>query len=155
MNLNNQSAMTLAKANMAFSLKLSSLMRNYNSQVMRDFQKHLEACQAEFESKTQESLAANDWASMFTAWMSAPMVFSRLQNTHMQEVMQTAMSSQLSLSNEMKDAMSGWQKETAGALQEGVGAMPMSTSMRDYFNGYLKPGSVAGSTARSSAGSAG
>jgi hypothetical protein len=39
----------------------------------------------------------------------------------------------------MKDAMGGWQKETASALQEGVGAMPMSTTMRDYFNGYLKP----------------
>jgi uridylate kinase len=139
MNLNNQSAMTLAKANMAMSLKLCSLMRHYHSQVMGDMQKHLDACQAEFEAKTQESINANDWTGIMTAWMNSPLVFTRLQNTHMQEAMQTAMSAQLTLNNEMKDAMGSWQKETAAAMQEGVGAMPMSTTMRDYFNGYLKP----------------
>jgi hypothetical protein len=62
-----------------------------------------------------------------------PLLVMRLQLHQSQKVLESSIAAQLRISTVSREAMANWQRETALALQEGAGAMPLSTTLRGFF----------------------
>jgi hypothetical protein len=78
-------------------------------------------------------LKANDWAAVCSALSNMPLLVMRLQLHQFQKVLESSIAAQLRISAVSREAMANWQRDTALALQEGAGAMPLSTTLRGFF----------------------
>jgi hypothetical protein len=133
MNINQQAALTLSKSNLSLLLTLCELGRNQSAQMINELETQLESCYKEFESTSQALLQASDWAAVCSALSNMPLLVIRLQLHQFQKVLESSIAAQLRISAVSREAMANWQRETALALQEGAGAMPLSTTLRGFF----------------------
>lgn len=133
MNINQQAALTLSKSNLSLLLTLCELGRNQSAQMINELETQLESCYKEFESTSQALLQASDWAAVCSALSNMPLLVMRLQLHQSQKVLESSIAAQLRISTVSREAMANWQRETALALQEGAGAMPLSTTLRGFF----------------------
>ena len=133
MNINQQAALTLSKSNLSLLLTLCELGRGQSAQMINELETQLEACYKEFESTSQALLQASDWAAVCSALSNMPVLVMRLQLHQFQKVLESSIAAQLRISAVSREAMANWQRETALALQEGAGAMPLSAAFRGFF----------------------
>jgi hypothetical protein len=144
MNINQQAALTLSKSNLSLIVTLCELGRSQSTKTISELETQLESCYKEFESSSQALLQANDWATVCSALSNIPLLVMRLQLHQFQKVLESSVAAQLRISAVSREAMANWQRETALALQEGAGAMPLSTTLRGFFgNDHAKgPGAA-------------
>ena len=133
MNINQQAALTLSKSNLSLLLTLCELSRNQSAQMINELGTQLESCYKEFESTSQALLQASDWAAVYSALGNMPLLVMRLELHQFQKVLESSIAAQLRISAVSREAMANWQRETALALQEGAGAMPLSATFRGFF----------------------
>lgn len=136
-NLNNEVADKLAKANINLALKWCELLHNENMQLLQSFQKGCVNCHQELENNAKKALGSNDWVSMNMSWMTLPMTLMKMQSWQTQQLFEFNAKVQQQANAMLRDAVSGWQKEVAAAMQEGAGAMPLSSALRNWFNGSM------------------
>lgn len=146
--MNNEASAKLAKANISLAVRLSELAHQQNSLLMDSLQKNLSSCYAEFETNAKNALSAGDWISMSTAWATIPLLMMKMQTRQIQQMLEFNAKIQQQTNTILKDAMSNWQKDAALAMQESAGAMPLSTALRNWFDGaaLTGTGSVASAT---------
>jgi hypothetical protein len=133
MNINQQAALTLSKSNLSLLVALCELGRTQSAKMINELEIQLESCYKEFESTSQALLQASDWAAVCSALSNMPLLVMRLQLHQSQKVLESSIAAQLRISTVSREAMANWQRETALALQEGAGAMPLSTTLRGFF----------------------
>ena len=133
MNINQQAALTLSKSNLSLLLTICELGRSQSTQMINELEVQLESCYKEFESTSQALLQANDWTTVCSALSNMPLLVMRLQLHQVQKILESSIAAQLRISAVSREAMANWQRETALALQEGAGAMPLSTTLRGFF----------------------
>jgi hypothetical protein len=133
MNINQQAALTLSKSNLSLLVTLCELGRTQSAKMINELEIQLESCYKEFESTSQALLQASDWAAVCSALSNMPLLVIRLQLHQSQKVLESSIAAQLRISTVSREAMANWQRETALALQEGAGAMPLSTTLRGFF----------------------
>ena len=133
MNINQQTALTLSKSNLSLLLTLCELGRTQSAQMINELEIQLESCYKDFESTSQALLQANDWAAVSSALSNMPLLVMRLQLHQVQKILESSIAAQLRISAVSREAMANWQRETALALQERAGAMPLSTTLRGFF----------------------
>ena len=133
MNINQQTALTLSKSNLSLLLTLCELGRTQSAQMINELEIQLESCYKDFESTSQALLQANDWVAVSSALSNMPLLVMRLQLHQFQKILESSIVAQLRISAVSRDAMANWQRETALALQESAGAMPLSTTLRGFF----------------------
>jgi hypothetical protein len=133
MNINQQAALTLSKSNLSLLLTLCELGRSQSAQMINELETQLESCYKEFESNSKALMQASDWAAVCSALSNMPLLVMRLQLHQFQKVLESSIAAQLRISAVSREAMANWQRETALALQEGAGAMPLSTTLRGFF----------------------
>ncbi|MFN4899937.1 MAG: hypothetical protein ACK5GG_00630 [Betaproteobacteria bacterium] len=133
MNINQQAALTLSKSNLSLLVTLCELGRTQSAKMINELEIQLESCYKEFESTSQALLQASDWAAVCSALSNMPLLVMRLQLHQSQKILESSIAAQLRISTVSREAMANWQRETALALQEGAGAMPLSTTLRGFF----------------------
>jgi hypothetical protein len=131
MNINRQAALTLSKSNLGLLLTLCELSRSQSAQMISELGAQLESCYKEFESTSQALLQANDWQAVCSALSNMPLLLMRLQYHQFQKVLESSIAAQLRISAVSREAVANWQRETALALQESAGAMPLSAALRE------------------------
>ncbi|NBW00409.1 MAG: hypothetical protein EBR85_01610 [Betaproteobacteria bacterium] len=133
MNINQQAALTLSKSNLSLLLTLCELGRSQSAQMINELEAQLESCDTEFHLATKALLQANDWNAACWAVINLPLLVSRLQIHQLQKIFEASVAAQLRVTAVSREAMASWQRETALALQETAGAMPLSTALRGLF----------------------
>lgn len=131
MNINRQAALTLSKSNLGLLLTLCELSRSQSAQMISELEAQLESCYKEFESTSRALLQANDWVAVCSALSNMPLLLMRLQAQQFQKVLESSIAAQLRISAVSREAVANWQRETALALQESAGAMPLSAALRE------------------------
>lgn len=137
MYLDPQTSLALYKVNLKFYFRLCDLARENLLRWSEAGNRSLDTTAAELETGATRMLDAADWRTMgFVAsdlfWRSL-----QLQANAMQHMAETVLSSQGATASAVQEAISAWQKDSAAALKETAGAMPISTSMQDYLENYL------------------
>jgi leucyl aminopeptidase (aminopeptidase T) len=148
MYLDAQSTLTLYKVNLQFSFRLCDLLRENALRWSEAGNRAVDACAAELESATTRMLDAGDWNSL--AFISNDLYWKalQLQTRAVQQLSETTLGNQTTLSSATQEAVSAWQKEASAALKETTGAMPISTTLQDYLQDYLHLLSPEGATSR-------
>lgn len=140
-NITTDAQMRLAKANLALTARLYELGHQQNMLLLEGLQKTLSESFQEFQSSAKSALGAGDWAAFSTIWTTMPLLVMKMQARQMQQILEFNAKTQQTMNMVLREAMSSWQKDAGAALQESAGAMPMSTALRDWFNGAaLVPG---------------
>ena len=153
-SLNNQAGVKLAKANISLAVRLSELAHQQNSMWMDSLQKNLSGCYSEFEANAKNALSAGDWASMSMAWATMPLLMMKMQTRQIQQMLEYNAKLQQQTNSMLRDGLATWQREAAIAMQEGAGAMPLSTALRNWFDGAALPGAAGGNNTNESASAA-
>ncbi len=138
--MNNEASAKLTKANISLAVRLSELAHQQNSLLMDSLQKTLSGCYAEFETNAKNALSAGDWISMSTTWATIPLMMMKMQTRQIQQMLEFNAKIQQQTNTILRDAMSNWQKDAALAMQESAGAMPLSTALRNWFDGAALTG---------------
>lgn len=138
--MNNDASAKLTKANISLAVRLSELAHQQNSLLMDSLQKSLSGCYAEFETNAKNALSAGDWISMSTTWATIPLMMMKMQTRQIQQMLEFNAKIQQQTNTILRDAMSNWQKDAALAMQESAGAMPLSTALRNWFDGAALTG---------------
>ena len=133
MHVNQQVGLTLSKSNLSLMLTICELTRNQSIQMIDELEKNLESCYREFEATAKNLLNANDWISVAAALGNMPYLVMKLQTQQLQKIMESWIKAQLRISSVSREAIANWQRESATALQEGAGAMPLSATLRSLF----------------------
>lgn len=133
MHVNQQVGLILSKSNLSLMLTLCELTRNQGIQMIDELEKNLESCYREFETTAKDLLNASDWISVAAALGNMPYLVMRLQTQQLQKIMESWIKTQLRISSVSRDAIATWQRDSATALQEGAGAMPLSATLRSFF----------------------
>lgn len=139
MHVNQQVGLILSKTNLSLMLTLCELTRNQGIQMIDELEKNLESCYQEFESTAKNLLGAQDWISVAAALSNMPLLVMRMQTQQVQKVMESWIKTQLKISTVSREAIANWQRESAAALQESAGAMPLSATLRSLV-GATAPG---------------
>ncbi len=134
-NLNTDAQMKLAKANLALTARLYELGHQQNMLLIEGLQKTLSEAFAEFQAAAKTALGAGDWAAFSTAWTTMPLLMLKMQTRQMQQILEFNAKTQQNMNMVLRDAMSSWQKDAGAALQETAGSMPVSTALRNWFDG--------------------
>ena len=148
MYLDARSTLTLYKVNLQFSFRLCDLLRDNALRWSEAGNRAVDACAAELESATTRMLDAGDWNSL--SFISSDLYWKalQLQTRAVQQLAETTLGNQTTLSSATQEAVSAWQKEAAAALKETTGAMPISTTLQDYLQDYLHLLSPEGAASR-------
>ncbi|MBU3725015.1 MAG: hypothetical protein FGM18_05820 [Burkholderiaceae bacterium] len=133
MHVNQQVGLTLSKSNLSLMLTLCELTRSQGIQMLDELEKNLESCYHEFEATAKNLLSANDWISVVAALGNMPYLVMRLQTQQLQKILESWIKTQLRVSTVAREAVSNWQRESATALQETAGAMPLSATLRGFY----------------------
>jgi len=64
----------------------------------------------------------------------------KMQTRQIQQMLEFNARIQQQTNTILRDAMSNWQKDAALAMQESAGAMPLSTALRNWFDGAALTG---------------
>ena len=137
MYLDAQSSLKLYKINLQFCFRLCDLLRESGVHWSEAGNRAVDGCAAELESATTRMLDAGDWNALgFVAgdlfWKAL-----QLQTGAVQQLAETVLGNQTAVASGVQAAVSEWQRESAAALKESTGAMPISTSLQDYMQDYL------------------
>lgn len=137
MYLDPQSSLALYKVNLKFYFRLCDLMRENMLRWSEAGNHSLDTCAAELETAATRLLDAGDWRAM--GFVASDLFWKalQLQTGAMQHMTETVLGSQSSFASSLQAAISIWQKESAEALKETAGAMPISTALHDYLKDYL------------------
>lgn len=134
-NMNTDAQMRLAKANLTLIARMYELGHQQNILLLEGLQKTLTESFQEFQSSAKSALGAGDWAAFSTAWTTIQFLTMKMQARQMQQILEFNAKTQQNMNTILREAMSNWQKDAGAALQESAGAMPLSTALRDWFNG--------------------
>lgn len=138
MHVNQQVGLILSKSNLSLMLTLCELSRNQGIQMIDELEKNLESCYHEFEATAKSLLNASDWISVAAALGNMPALVMKLQTQQLQKIMESWIKAQLRISAVSREAIATWQRDSATALQEGAGAMPLSATLRGLFGEAAK-----------------
>lgn len=128
-----QSSLALYKVNLKFYFRLCDLVRE-NLLRWSDAGNHaLDTCAAELETAATRLLDAGDWHAM--GFVAGDLYWKALQSqtNAIQHMTETILGSQSSFASALQESISTWQKESAEALKETTGAMPISTTLQHFL----------------------
>lgn len=137
MYLDPQSTLTLFKVNLQLYFRLCDLARENALRWSEVGNRALNTCTEKLENTATRMLDANDWNSLNGITGDLYWKALQLQTNVLQQVAETTLGNQSSFSSASQKAISTWQKDASAALKETTGAMPISTTLQDYFQGYL------------------
>ncbi|SDR93110.1 hypothetical protein [Pseudomonas oryzae] len=137
MYLDPQSTLTLFKVNLQLYFRLCDLTRESALRWSEAGNRAVNSCTSELESAATRMLDASDWQSLNGIAADLYWKALQLQTDVIQQVAETSLANQSTFSNAAQEAISTWQKEAASTLKETTGAMPISTTLQDYFQDYL------------------
>lgn len=137
MYLDPQSTLTLFKVNLQLYFRLCDLTRENTLRWSEAGNRALNTCTAELENAATRMLDASDWNSLNGIAGDLYWKALQLQTNVVQQVAETTLGNQSAFGTASQEAVSTWQKEAAAALKETTGAMPISTTLQDYFQDYL------------------
>jgi len=137
MNINQQATLDMIKANVTLYQKTCELLHRQSAQAIENLQKATHSCETEIGQDLKRSLESGNWNAAMMAWANMPLIVMKLSTQHAQEILESGIKTQLQTTNAYKDAIAAWQRNLSLALQEGAGAMPMSATLRNFFNGSV------------------
>lgn len=137
MYLDPQSTLTLYKVNLQLYFRLCDLTRQSALRWSEAGNRAIDSCSAELESAATRMLDASDWKSLNGIAADLYWKALQLQTDVIQQVAETSLANQSTFANAAQEAISAWQKDAAASLKETTGAMPISTTLQDYFQDYL------------------
>lgn len=137
MYLDAQSSLTQYKVNLQFYFRLCDLLRENGLRWSEAGNRAVDACAAELESASTRMLDARDWNSLGFVASDLGWKALQLQCGAVQQLAETTLNNQSAFSAAVQEAVSSWQKDSAAALKESTGAMPISTTLQDYLQDYL------------------
>lgn len=138
MYLDPQSTLTLFKVNLQLYFRFCDLSRESALRWSEAGNRAVNSCTSELESATTRMLDASDWKSLNGIAADLYWKALQLQTDVVQQVAETSLANQSTFANAAQEAISTWQKDAAASLKETTGAMPISTTLQDYFQDYLQ-----------------
>ena len=138
MYLDPQSTLTLFKVNLQLYFRLCDLTRESTLRWSEAGNRAVNSCTAELENAATRMLDAGDWKSLNGIAADLYWKALQLQTDVIQQVAETSLANQSTFANAAQEAISTWQKDAAASLKETTGAMPISTTLQDYFQDYLQ-----------------
>ncbi len=138
MYLDAQSSLTLYKVNLQYGFRLCDLLRDNALRCSEAGSRALDSCAVQLEDAATRMLEASDWSSL--GLVSSDLAWKALQlhNAAIQRTAETALDHQAALQRAVQAAVAGWQQDSAAALREARGAMPISTTLQECLDAWLQ-----------------
>lgn len=152
MSIDTRLPLSLHKANLALWLRTTELLQQVRQQWLERGTQTVSETIEETRAETEQLLESQDWQSLVALPGHAAWRLLNRQASDFQAAAQTAISIQTSFGSGFQQALAAWQQASAQALSQAGNAMPIQTSLREFFRNWSNlPAADAEKSAKGSA----